>query len=268
MVMVTAFGPLEPIGSGADSNLHAAFSDMDLQYRNARPFLQYTDTYSHEAIDGANVARHYRRLREQSDAKRKECLELESSVTKAGHTAKETTQNHVAFLSTIAPFDDADGSFAKLVSHMQDYETLQQTLLTAWLRGIHDKLAVIRLDCDRIDDECAMVREMLVAGAREMMAASVTTPQPTGANDGANDGANGGANDGANGRANAAAIAAVTSSKLCPVCFERDVGVACVPCGHTLCGTCSSSTNSQAYVRRCPTCRSEVRESVKIFFSV
>lgn len=56
------------------------------------------------------------------------------------------------------------------------------------------------------------------------------------------------------------------NKKLCPVCFDREVDMAMVPCGHTFCKGCSDvDINMHA---NCPQCRSAVRSRIKIFFSV
>ena len=56
------------------------------------------------------------------------------------------------------------------------------------------------------------------------------------------------------------------NKKLCPVCFDREVDMAMVPCGHTFCKGCSDvDINMHA---NCPQCRTAVRSRIKIFFSV
>jgi len=56
------------------------------------------------------------------------------------------------------------------------------------------------------------------------------------------------------------------NKKLCPVCFDREVDMAMVPCGHTFCKGCSDvDINMHA---NCPQCRTPVRSRIKIFFSV
>lgn len=54
------------------------------------------------------------------------------------------------------------------------------------------------------------------------------------------------------------------SKKLCPVCFDREVGVALVPCGHTYCVGCSEYDK----YTKCPQCRSVVTSRVKLYFSM
>lgn len=53
--------------------------------------------------------------------------------------------------------------------------------------------------------------------------------------------------------------------KLCPVCFDREVDTCCVPCGHTVCTRCSSRMPQRA---PCPTCRAQVCERIRVYFSV
>jgi polyhydroxyalkanoate synthesis regulator phasin len=76
----------------------------------------------------------------------------------------------------------------------------------------------------------------------------------------------------------------ILNKKLCAVCFENEVNMAAVPCGHTLCGDCSKSTGldrvstnatrarpaflSHSEQPKCPHCRSQVSSVVKLYFSV
>ena len=56
----------------------------------------------------------------------------------------------------------------------------------------------------------------------------------------------------------------VCTKKLCPICFDREVSVALVPCGHTYCGGCAEYDK---YIK-CPQCRAVVTSNVKLFFSM
>ena len=52
--------------------------------------------------------------------------------------------------------------------------------------------------------------------------------------------------------------------KMCPVCFEREVNMVMVPCGHTYCDACSKYD----YRAKCPQCRQTINSRVKMFFSM
>lgn len=52
--------------------------------------------------------------------------------------------------------------------------------------------------------------------------------------------------------------------KMCPVCFEREVCMVMVPCGHTYCDACSKYD----YRAKCPQCRQTINSRVKMFFSM
>ena len=132
-----------------------------------------------------------------------------------------------------------------MAKHMSDYVALQQSVLNAWMRTTAEQLTAMRDETERLNEEAALVREMLIAGARE-----IVHPPNRPSTEGGE-------------------AAATATINLCPVCFEREANTACVPCGHTLCATCSASDPiNAAYSRRCPTCRTNVRETVKLFFSV
>lgn len=56
----------------------------------------------------------------------------------------------------------------------------------------------------------------------------------------------------------------VCTKKLCPICFDREVAIALVPCGHTYCGGCAEYDK---YIK-CPQCRAVVTTNIKLFFSM
>lgn len=58
-----------------------------------------------------------------------------------------------------------------------------------------------------------------------------------------------------------AALAAASSACKCQVCFNNDVGLAMVPCGHTICEVCIGHLHGN----QCPFCRSKISTRVKIF---
>ena len=54
--------------------------------------------------------------------------------------------------------------------------------------------------------------------------------------------------------------------KICSVCFDKEVDTALVPCGHTYCNECAGVDRSR--YARCPHCRTQINNKIKIFFSV
>lgn len=52
--------------------------------------------------------------------------------------------------------------------------------------------------------------------------------------------------------------------KMCPVCFEREVCMVMIPCGHTYCDECSKYD----YRAKCPQCRATINSRVKMYFSI
>ena len=54
--------------------------------------------------------------------------------------------------------------------------------------------------------------------------------------------------------------------KMCPVCFDNEVNIALVPCGHTYCKGCSEADRSR--YAKCPQCRTQINARIKIFFSL
>lgn len=54
-----------------------------------------------------------------------------------------------------------------------------------------------------------------------------------------------------------------TNKKLCAICFDREIDVVMVPCGHTSCNGCSNYNK----LSKCMHCRSIIHQRVKIYFS-
>jgi hypothetical protein len=52
--------------------------------------------------------------------------------------------------------------------------------------------------------------------------------------------------------------------KMCAICFEREVNMVMIPCGHTYCDACSKYD----YRAKCPQCRTTINSRVKIYFSI
>jgi hypothetical protein len=54
--------------------------------------------------------------------------------------------------------------------------------------------------------------------------------------------------------------------KMCSVCFDNEINMALVPCGHTFCKGCSEIDRSR--YAKCPQCRTQINARIKIYFSM
>ena len=54
--------------------------------------------------------------------------------------------------------------------------------------------------------------------------------------------------------------------KMCSVCFDNEINMALVPCGHTFCKGCSEIDRSR--YAKCPQCRTQINARIKIYFSI
>ena len=54
------------------------------------------------------------------------------------------------------------------------------------------------------------------------------------------------------------------NKKMCPVCFDKEVCMVMIPCGHTYCEACSRYD----YRAKCPQCRATINSRVKMYFSI
>lgn len=54
------------------------------------------------------------------------------------------------------------------------------------------------------------------------------------------------------------------NKKMCPVCYDKEVCMVMIPCGHTYCDMCSGIE----FRSKCPQCRATINSRVKMFFSI
>jgi Zn finger protein HypA/HybF involved in hydrogenase expression len=54
-------------------------------------------------------------------------------------------------------------------------------------------------------------------------------------------------------------------ASVCPICREEEISVCLVSCGHTVCETCAKSWQQRSNVVKCPYCRSDVIQFVKLY---
>jgi len=57
---------------------------------------------------------------------------------------------------------------------------------------------------------------------------------------------------------------AANNKKMCAICFDREVEIAMIPCGHTSCAGCFKYNTTS----KCMHCRSVIQKHVKLFFSM
>jgi sacsin len=53
--------------------------------------------------------------------------------------------------------------------------------------------------------------------------------------------------------------------KICPVCFDSEVNMVLVPCGHTYCRGCAEMDRSRN--ARCHQCRAVINSRIKLYFT-
>jgi Asp-tRNA(Asn)/Glu-tRNA(Gln) amidotransferase B subunit len=58
------------------------------------------------------------------------------------------------------------------------------------------------------------------------------------------------------------------SKNMCPICFENEIDICINPCGHTTCNKCIISNRTNIYNNKCFTCRGNVNDYIKIYFSL
>jgi len=61
----------------------------------------------------------------------------------------------------------------------------------------------------------------------------------------------------------------ITNKKLCPICFDNEVDMTAIPCGHTFCNNCIITSGTYyTNIKKCLTCRNPSEKYIKIFFMI
>lgn len=179
-----------------------------------------------DAEDAIHIARAYKRIRADADVRRTAVRELREHMERLEVAAGGVAAAHAAF---VAELRDNDAAFTRMANVGRPYAAAVDEVAKSRTSEIARDVAVMEAGLREADEQLAAMREMLVAGAREVV------------------------------------VAGAADGKLCPICFEGEVEVACVPCGHTLCAACHAKAPSGT---TCHTCRARVRERIRIFFSL
>jgi len=60
-----------------------------------------------------------------------------------------------------------------------------------------------------------------------------------------------------------------SNKKVCSICFENEVDMCAIPCGHTCCNKCIISNNLNIYNKnKCLNCRNNIQQYIKLYFSI
>lgn len=60
----------------------------------------------------------------------------------------------------------------------------------------------------------------------------------------------------------------VENKKLCPICFENEVDLCLNPCGHTICNRCIMNNYNNNNRDKCYSCRTIIKDYIRIYFSL
>ena len=61
-----------------------------------------------------------------------------------------------------------------------------------------------------------------------------------------------------------------TSKNICPICFENEINMCAIPCGHTCCNECiiQSLKYHNTRLTKCLSCRNTLKEYIKLFIQL
>jgi hypothetical protein len=62
-----------------------------------------------------------------------------------------------------------------------------------------------------------------------------------------------------------------SSKNICPICFENEINMCAIPCGHTCCNECvmqSIKYHNNSKITKCLNCRNTLKEYIKLFIQL
>lgn len=189
------------------------------------------------------VAQRFKSLKEKREALVKQSAELQAQRAATSTAADVARESATAFEAQIQPSINTHDDGKHVVGDFVNYVNRK---LVEYQKKIDAKIDALQADIDALDTRLNILRTVISAAVED-------TIEP----------------------------GEIASKKMCAVCFENEVNMVSVPCGHTMCGGCVKSTgldrfnpaNRSRYSRetdrpKCPHCRTTVDSVVKIFFSV
>ena len=187
-------------------------------------------------VDAARLARRFVELKEAVTIRHAAIAELKAHETVVRSiTSIEATLASGYSTPSSTPIID----LAAMQDLVERYALLRRTAFAALYYAVDDRVAAMTAQLSKLTDEVQVLHAILTVAHQALRPADEEIADPAGAR-----------------------------RKTCPICFDQEVDTCCVPCGHTLCATCSDrSARSGDATWRCSTCRTVVRETVKLFFS-
>ena len=141
---------------------------------------------------------------------------------------------------------------------VDEYVKVHNEVMLVWSTAQAVAERDLNTELELMLDEQELIREVLVAGARELASQRGPPGHPS---DATGD----------------ATVAAAPLAHPCPICFENQSEVAFAPCSHTVCVKCSDKlaatsavvanlSSSQHGGMKCPACRRAVTSHIKLFW--
>jgi len=136
----------------------------------------------------------------------------------------QTSHSILIILCKAYSLESIDGIHKKYMELAEDYRNVQIKIR----KEIVSKRVALEASLDDVSTKLNSIRKLVLTGVQELV-------KPEDVN-----------------------------KKMCPVCFEREVCMVMVPCGHTYCDACSKYD----YRAKCPQCRQTINSRVKMYFSM
>lgn len=179
------------------------------------------------SIDAANVAKTYQERTNRLNTVNNKINALVAEQSKINQGWNDMVQQHDKILLELRSTLPNEKTTDMVVA-FETYKNIMDNNLALWNKQVAENISKFNTECDNIESNLNEMRKLIVTGVKELIPEDQIQPN------------------------------------LCPVCFDQQVKVCLVPCGHTVCRKCSADMR----LNTCMTCRAFIRERVVMYFSV
>jgi hypothetical protein len=171
----------------------------------------------------------YKLLKDLLAQKKEQLVSLEEGYRKYTHIKDGIQNTHREYLDCLSPKIDitTDNRVSLLNEKFENYSNLMETLGTEWEQSVLEEKGTLYSEIDTYETQLSSIRQLILLSINDTIDINKI------------------------------------NKMTCPVCFNQEVSVCLVPCGHTLCQECVS----QIVNHRCCSCRSFFTSTVQMYFS-
>jgi hypothetical protein len=169
-------------------------------------------------IDINSVTHTYKEMTKQSEALYETLKRLQEQKIKVKDTQTSLSSKHEVFNFLMGSFDHAMKE--AIARNCMEYQTMLNDICNDWFAANANETQEAMTKLSDLEDQLKIFRDLIILGTKEMKKDSGTSESSD------------------------------QTKKLCPICFEKEVNMCCVPCGHTVCSECKTKCRIPCHAAR------------------